>query len=438
MHAAHRTEENPALALAVERANALGLPLVVVFVLVPGFPEANGRHLTFMLEGLTEVFSSLRELGGVPVLRLGDPVEHLVQLAKRAGEMVWDQGYLRWHKSLYSKLQERIGCRLFQVEGEAAVPVETASSKAEYAARTIRPRLQRHFQEFLVPCQLARVSTSPAGLNIESLDGRLDDLLGLLATLGVDPTVKPVGRFFQGGPTAAREHLEQFLEVRFSQYEERRNQPQTDATSMMSPFLHYGMISPVAIARAVQDRAHPSDPNRQSYLEELLIRRGLSQNFCHFTENYDHYLSLPDWARQTLAEHSADPRPYLYSQERLENASTHDPYWNAAQTEMIETGYMHNYMRMYWGKKILEWSENPEQAYQVTLRLNNRYLLDGRDPVSFANVGWIFGLHDRPWQERAIYGKVRCMMASGLERKFKPWEYVRKVQRATGREILSG
>lgn len=435
MQSAQRVEDNPALALAVERANELGKPLVVAFCLLLDFPEANLRHFTFMLEGLHQTFEQVAGLGALPVLMKGEWTQEIGKLAREACEVVLDKGYLRLHKQIAARMVEMVTCRLFQVEGEAVVPVEVASEKAEYAARTIRPRIHRHLSDFLMRVKVGKVSTSAAPLVLESLHRGLSDPAEFLKRARIDRDVPPVSQHFRGGPEEAEKHLRRFLEQRMSRYDEMRNQPQTDYTSCMSLYLHYGMISPVHLALSVREQAPKHDPQVDSYIEELVVRRGLSQNFCHFTENYDHWDCLPGWARQTLAEHASDPRPNHYTREQLESATTHDPYWNAAQIEMVETGYMHNYMRMYWGKKILEWSSSPEYAYKTTLYLNNRYFLDGRDPVSFANVGWIFGLHDRSWQERAIYGKVRCMMASGLERKADPRAYVEKVQRLSSRHV---
>lgn len=194
----------------------------------------------------------------------------------------------------------------------------------------------------------------------------------------------------------------------------------------MSKYLHFGQISPVYIALEIQD-ANASRKNTDSYLEELIVRRELPINFVYYTPDYDSFSCLPGWARDTLKEHEDDQHEYVYARQQLEDAETHDEYWNAAMREMRYTGYMHNYMRMYWGKKILEWSNTPEYAFRTALYLNNKYFLDGRDSNSFANVAWIFGVHDRGWTERQVYGKVRYMSAGGLERKAKPQKYVEKV-----------
>ena len=207
--------------------------------------------------------------------------------------------------------------------------------------------------------------------------------------------------------------------------------------SLLSPYLHFGQISPVEIALRVRRASAGSARDRAAYLEELIVRRELAVNFVHFNDRYDRYDSLPAWARATLEAHRRDPREHRYSRSQLEAAQTEDRYWNAAMREMRHTGYMHNRMRMYWGKKILEWSPTPEAAYATVLHLNNRYFLDGRDANSYANVAWIFGLHDRPWPERPVFGKVRSMTAGGLERKFDMAGYLYLVERlvaAEGRE----
>jgi deoxyribodipyrimidine photo-lyase len=269
----------------------------------------------------------------------------------------------------------------------------------------------------------------------------------LCQKLKLDRSVDEVSRFFEGGSVEARRRLCEFLEQRLDAYSRHRNQPQTDDTTHLSAYLHFGQVSPIRIAvealeagRAVTAARQgnlfsqtPDDPRAErrkivaELIEELMVRRELSFNYVWYEPRYDRFEALPDWARQTLDEHADDERPESYGMKRLEHAETEDSYWNAAMREMTATGYMHNYMRMYWGKKILEWTRSPQLAFKRALHLNNKYFLDGRDPNSFANVGWVFGLHDRPWQERAIYGKVRTMTAAGLERKCDIEAYVAKV-----------
>lgn len=435
MQSAQRAEDNPALEFAATRANHLGLPLVTVFCCTPHYPESNLRHYTFMLEGLFETLGVLAQRQILPMLVVGEPSQEVPRVAKNAAEVIVDRGYLANLRRWYDSVAQQISCRLWQVEGEAVVPVELASTKAEYAARTIRPRIKRHLDDFLYRLLPTKVEQSPDGLELERFNKSPEEVETFLADFSIDRSVKPVTQFFKGGQSRAKEVYSDFLDQWLCDYDVQRNQPQTDYTSTMSPYLHYGMMSPVFLSVEMLSRCDAKDPNVESYLEELLIRRGLSQNFALFEERYRSFSVLPGWAAKTLADHADDIRPDLLSRKQFENAESHDPYWNAAQVEMVETGYMHNYMRMYWGKKILEWSASPQEAYETTLYLNNKYFLDGRDPISFANVAWIYGVHDRAWQERPIYGKIRTMTAGGLERKNDPKGYVAKVEELTGREV---
>jgi deoxyribodipyrimidine photo-lyase len=428
MQQAQRAEWNDALEYAVELANELKVPVVAGFGLIDDYPEANLRHYLFMLEGLRETAAALERRGIGFVLQHGEPPAVALKLARHACAVVCDRGYLRHQKAWREKVAEEAPCQVVQVETEVVVPVETASQKAEFAARTLRPRIHRHLEEFLVSHRATPVHHRADRLKLpESLD--LGDPAKLAHRLKLDRSISSVSQFFEGGATKAKAIFRRFLTRHLGHYVENSNQPQTDDISHMSPYLHFGQISPVWLAiEAEKHRAEARD-EVASYVEELIVRRELAMNFVHFREDYDRYECLPEWARQTLAMHRADRRPHHYTPRQLESAETHDPYWNAAMREMRHTGFMHNYMRMYWGKKILEWSRTPEAAYVATLALNNRYFLDGRDPNSFGNVAWIFGQHDRPWGERPIFGKVRYMNAKGLERKCDIRAYVQKVDR---------
>jgi deoxyribodipyrimidine photo-lyase len=424
MQEAQRAEYNYALEYAVQRANELGKPLLVIFGLMADYPEANLRHYAFLLEGLQDVRDALKERKIKFVVRRGSPDEVALDAGKTASLIVCDMSYLNLQKKWREKVAEKADCTVVQVETEVVVPVELASDKREHAARTLRPRIQEHLDEFLVELEPTAVEKQSLNMKDDGLD--LSDVGEILDNMKLDRRVAPMSHLYRGGTSEAKKILEHFLESRLDTYVEHRNQPQTDDVSHMSKYLHYGHISPVYVALKIQD-SNPPQEDLDSYLEELIIRRELSMNFCHYTPDYDQFSNLPDWAKETLEEHKEDEREYLYTREQLENAETHDEYWNAAMNEMRYTGYMHNYMRMYWGKKILEWSETPEVAYETTLYLNNKYFIDGRDPNSYANVAWVFGQHDRGWQERAVFGKVRYMSAAGLERKAKPEEYVEKV-----------
>jgi deoxyribodipyrimidine photo-lyase len=315
-------------------------------------------------------------------------------------------------------------CSVVQVESDAVVPVEVTSEKEEYAAATIRRKIQKQLPRFMKPMRRAPVSRDSLGLKLEGLD--LTDLGSILAKLRVDRSV-PAVETFRGGTRHAKRLLSEFVREKLRDYAHLSNDPTAEVVSDLSPYLHFGQISPLYVALEIASAPGVRKEAREAYLEQLIIRRELSMNLVNFNDHYDSYDCLPKWAKQTLREHESDPRQYEYSLEDLEQARTHDPYWNAAQREMVLYGKMHNYMRMYWGKKILEWTRRPEDAFRVALYLNNKYELDGRDPNGFTGVAWCFGKHDRPWQERKVFGKVRYMSAEGLRRKFDMDGYVRRV-----------
>ncbi|SEU15242.1 Deoxyribodipyrimidine photo-lyase type II [Stigmatella erecta] len=424
MQQSARAEHNPALEYAVQQANAAKLPLLVGYGLMDDYPEANIRHYRFLLEGLQDCQRTLAERGIPFVLQRGAPPEVALKLARNAALVVCDRGYLRHQKQWREQVAQKASCPVVQVEADVVVPVEVASVKAEYAARTLRPKLHRLWETYLVklaptPLQVDSLKLGVKGLNLEDVDA-------LLKKLALDRSVPPVHHRFRGGTREANRLLRTFLHRHLPEYQENRPHPETDHVSHMSKYLHFGQISPVVIALAARE-ARALRPQRDTFLEELIVRRELAQNFAEYTPQYDSYACLPAWARKTLAAHMGDERPFQYTKEQLEQARTHDPYWNAAMREMRYTGYMHNAMRMYWGKKILEWGKTPEEAYRTALTLNNTYFLDGRDANSFTNIGWVFGLHDRPWGARAVYGTVRSMSSKGLERKADMAAYIAKV-----------
>jgi deoxyribodipyrimidine photo-lyase len=429
MQEAQRAEYNYALEYAVQRSNEIGQRLLVLFGLTADYPEANLRHYAFMLEGLRDVEEALQQRGIRFVVLPGSPDEVALEFSTRASMIVCDMGYMRPQKGWRETVASEADCLVAQVETEVVVPVELASDKREHAARTLRPKIREHLDDFLTELEPTEIEQSSLDMEAEGLD--LADINTILDGIELDRSVSPVTHLYKGGTSEAKTVLEKFLETRFETYVEHRNQPQTDDVSHMSKYLHYGHVSPVYVALKIR-RSGGSQDDVDSYLEEVIVRRELSMNFCHYTPDYDSYSNLPGWAKETLEEHKDDEREYVYTQKQLENAETHDEYWNAAMREMVYTGYMHNYMRMYWGKKILEWSKTPEHAYRTTLYLNNKYFLDGRDPNSFANVAWIFGQHDRGWAERQVFGKVRYMSAGGLKRKAKPEQYVEKVEKKIG------
>jgi deoxyribodipyrimidine photo-lyase len=424
MQASQRAACNHALEYAVVRANELGRPALACFGLTDDYPDANERHYAFMLEGLAETAASLERRGIQLTVCLGPPQDVAAELAQAASLVVADRGYLRHQRRWRRHVAQSAPCRVVQVESDVVVPVELASDKEEYAARTIRPKLHRRWKECLVPLSKARVRKDSLALDAGGVD--VGDTEGLLKRLKIDRSVGRAGRYV-GGASRARKLLRKFIREKLQYYAERRSDPSLDIQSHMSPYLHFGQVSPVEIALEVQRAPKPSRKNKDAYLEELLVRRELAVNYVFYNASHDSYRALPAWARATLDAHKRDKRRYAYGRGELIAAATHDPYWNAAMREMRVTGKMHNYMRMYWGKKIIEWTRTPREAFRLMLELNNRFFLDGRDPASYANVAWCFGKHDRPWRRRAIFGTVRYMNAAGLERKFDMDAYVRRM-----------
>ena len=424
MQASQRTEYNHALEYAILKANELHQPLVVFFGITDRFPEGNERHYTFMLEGLRDVKRSLEKRGIRMVIQHTSPEQGVLQFAKGASFVVVDRGYLKIQKEWRNKAASLIDCPLIQVETDVIVPVEETSPKEEYAAATIRSKIHKKLDHFLHPVKEAHPLVESLSLDFGSFE--IDDVEKAISKLQIDRSVKKVSRF-RGGTQEAKKHLQIFLRDKLDRFPELRNDPTLDYLSQMSPYLHFGQISPLYIALKVSEKEGLS---KEAYLEELIVRRELSMNFIFYNENYDSFEgAIPPWAQKTLKAHQKDKRPYLYTLEELETARTHDPYWNAAQKEMVFTGKMHGYMRMYWGKKILEWSKTPDEAFRAALHLNNKYELDGRDPNGFTGVAWCFGKHDRPWGEREIFGNVRYMNEGGLKRKFDADEYVRLMNR---------
>ena len=426
MQASQRAEWNHALEYAIDRANELGKPLVALFGITDHYPEANLRHYAFMLEGLRETRAALRQRGVQLVVRHQSPEQAAAAMARDASLVVTDRGYVRIQRKWRDHVARHAPCSVVQVETDVVVPIKVVSRKEEYAAATIRPRIQKHLGDYLVPLKERRLKRDSLGLTLGGLD--LTDIEPLLASLDLDRSVARQG-FYLGGTSRAKAWLDDFIETKLNDYADKRNDPSLGIWSNLSPYLQFGQISPLFVALQVRNARGRKQEAKDAYLEELIVRRELSMNFVYYNPRYDSYRCLPDWAQATLEDHRKDTREPVYTARQLEAAKTHDPYWNAAMLEMAVTGKMANYMRMYWGKKILEWTRTPQFAFRTALRLNNRYFLDGRNPNSFAGVAWCFGKHDRPWGERPVFGKVRYMNANGLRRKFDIEAYVREVQR---------
>ena len=335
MQSSQRAAYNHALEYAVQRANDLDQRVLVVFGLTDDYPEANLRHYTFMLEGLKDAQDALKERNIKMVVRQGSPDDVALEAGKDASLIVTDRGYMRPQRAWREKVADNAGCAVVQVETDVVVPVELASDKKEYAARTLRPKITEHLDDFLVelkptPAEKSSLNMKADGLDLSNLDKVLDDM-------DLDRSVEPVSHLFTGGASAAEATLDDFLKNKFGSYVENRNQPQTDDVSHMSKYLHYGHVSPVYLALRIKD-AGAAKENIDSYVEEVVVRRELSMNFVYYTEDYDSMSCLPGWAKETLEEHKDDDREYVYTRKQLEDAETHDEYWNAAMREMRYTG----------------------------------------------------------------------------------------------------
>ncbi len=446
MQGAQRAQDNHALEYAVAEANRRKIPPLVVFCLVDRYPESNVRHYQFMLEGLVDVQRDLRERGISFLVLQGDPPDRIAEIATHAALVVTDRAYLRVPKQWRDRVAERIDCSLISLDTNLVVPVRAASNKREYAARTIRPKIRSLFREYCRPIPTEDPMFHDPAIDDSLRPIDLEPIGRLLDSLELDPSVPAVSDHYAGGSTEALRRFRAFLSRRFFEYATMRNEPKAQAVSAMSPYLHFGQISPIRLALEVWQVRRSDQPagqlsleveerfddglaeNKRTYLEELCVRRELAHNFVEYEPNYDSYDALPEWARITLEKHRGDRRPARYDEETLIASATDDPYWNAAMQEMVKTGFMHNYLRMYWGKQIITWTDDARTAFEIITRLNNRYFLDGRDPNSYTNVAWIFGLHDRPWPERDVFGTVRTMNANGLRRKCDMEGYIQWVK----------
>ena len=429
MQQSQRVSYNHALSHSIDIANELDLPLVVYFGLTSNYPDANLRHYHFMLEGLVEVKTELNKRGIHWVLKFASPEEGIKDLLDHASYVISDQGYLRhqklWRNRLLKFINENHPDLPYDVvDTDLIVPIHIASNKAEYGAFTIRPKLKNiymSFRDFKTINELDNQSK----VNIKSDDENLN-INQILDLLELDESVKK-SPLYHGGYREASNVLDNFIETKLNHYHES-NDPSLKLTSHLSLYLHFGQISALEILDKVLTHSENNHVNGEAldgFIEQLLVRRELAFNYVYYQEGYDQFEHMTEtWAYLTMREHESDQRLYLYKASDYEAFKTHDPYFNAAMKEMVLTGYMHNYMRMYWAKKIIEWSQTFKEAYDIIIKLNNKYFIDGRDPNSYTGVAWCFGKHDRAWTEREIFGKLRYMNESGLKRKFDIEKYV--------------
>ena len=412
-----RAHDNPALEVAIQLGNALGKPVLVFFGLLP-VANANLRHYAFLVQGLPEIQEELarRRVGFAlrcypdhSILKFCDEV--------RAALLLTDENPLRGPEHRLGRVVRNLRIPVWSVDSDAVVPCSLIPTK-QYAARIIRPKLLRLRDEFLVKGRngVAKIAWRR---NLPSLSYDQSCLEGLK----IDRSVQPV-KHQRGGTRAALLVLREFIRHRLADYPVLRNHPEAAGTSQLSAYLHFGHISPVTIALQVLTASAPR-PAKEAFFDQLITWRELAINFVRHDELYDTIECAEPWAQRTLAKHAKDERHALYSERQFENAGTHDALWNAAQVQMVEQGWMHNYMRMYWAKKILEWSRSPAEAFQIAVRLNDKYEIDGRDPNGYAGIAWaIAGKFDRPWPERPIFGQIRYMSEASTGRKFDSKRYI--------------
>lgn len=433
---------NHALEVAATLANGLGVPLVAAYGLSERYPGATERSFAFLLDGLAELRRDL-EARSVPlVVGRAPPPDVVLALAPRARVVVCDAGYTRvvhgWRKLLGDKLSESLACPLLQVETNVVVPIRAASLFLEPAGATLRPKIMRQLPRFtervpavrLLHQDLADAGAGAAALLVDAGIAALDVgcAESALASLEVDRTVPRVPGW-RGGPAAAMDRLKLFAVERLKTYRSQRKDPVVQCQSQLSPYFHFGHISTLQVIQWL--RQYSPGPDVEAWVDELVVRRELARNMAVYNHSgYDSFDgAVPPWAVRTLEAHAADARPRTYSHRQLELGQTDDPAWNAAQHEMVATGHMHNYMRMYWCKQLLLWTASPREAFEMAIRLNDRWELDGRDENGYMGVAWCFGNHDTEFPERPIFGTVRSMTRSGLKSKVDVPRYVELVRK---------
>ncbi len=429
MQRAQRALDNPALNFAVDLANDLKLPCVVFFAPVPFYPHANLRHYRFLQQGIADTAARCEKRNIGFILRRY-PDHSLVKFCEevKAALVVGDENPLREPRSWRDKAAKKLKVPLYTVDADVIVPTRVFE-KEQYAARIIRPRIQARLEEYLVPSEepRARVAWDPPR-SLKSLEPKFDITE---EWTDLDRSVAPVNSFI-GGTDHALTLLRTFIDKKLAYYPDRHAQADIDGTSRLSPYLHFGHIGPITVALAVKN-AKASGAAKDDFLDQLITWRELSICFVRYNDFYDSLECAEPWAHKTLAAHVKDKRPVLYTRPQLEHAETHDELWNAAQKQMLHAGWMHNYMRMYWAKKVLEWSPSPAAAYNTAVYLNDKYFLDGRDPNGYAGIAWaIAGKFDRPWFERPIFGLIRYMAESSARKKFDTDRYIAQMNDLAG------
>jgi deoxyribodipyrimidine photo-lyase len=416
-----RVNDNWSLIYAQQLAKERKVPLIVVFCLVKSFLNAAFRQYKFMVDGLKQIETDLKTKNIPFYLLLGNPEQEISDFLNniKASALVTDFDPLKIKKKWKNEVAKRINILFYEVDSHNICPCRHVSNKQEFAARTIRPKIHRNLQEFLT--EFPQIEKQ-----MFQQDFPENNWQNLYEYLNLDNSAPEI-TWLKSGESFAKLVLDDFINNKLERYDELKNDPTKDVLSNLSPYLHFGQISAQRATLEVS-KSDVKESAKDVFLEELIVRKELSDNYCFYNENYDNFEGFHDWAKKTLNEHRHDEREYLYSLEEFENAKTHDNLWNASQTEMLKTGKMHGYMRMYWCKKILEWTKSPEDAIKIAIYLNDKYSLDGRDSNGYVGIAWsIGGVHDRAWFNRDVFGKIRYMNYNGCKSKFDVDAYISKL-----------
>ncbi len=416
-----RAIDNWALFYASLTANNIDAPMIVVFVLDENYGHMNMRHYDFLLKGLIETAEELKNKNSSFLLLKGDVVENIINVVKKysCSQVYVDFNPLTIPKSWRRNVAKQIEIPLIEVDAHNIVPVWEASDKLEFAAYTFRPKIHKQLKDWLeLTPHIPKINSKLDNIDISRMRFEF-----LSKNIG-DSSVLPVD-WLTSGTKAGMSLLWDFLK-RGHGYAKNRNDPNKSALSNLSPYLHFGQISAQRVAVEIKSSDLPKE-DRDTYLEEVIVRRELSDNFCYYNNLHDKLEGAHAWAKETLEKHRKDKRDYIYSLKQFESADTHEELWNAMQTQLVTEGKLHGWCRMYWAKKILEWTKTPEFAIKVALYLNDRYNLDGSDPNGVVGVMWsIAGVHDRAWTERPVFGKIRYMNYNGAKRKFDVNGYIER------------
>jgi deoxyribodipyrimidine photo-lyase len=464
-----RTTHNHALNFAIQQANERKIPLVVYEGLKFYYPWANDRLHTFILEGVEEKRKAFADKGILYLFYLqqdeNSPKNTIAELAKDAALIVTDDFPCFIIPEHNKRIAEKASIPVYAVDSNGMIPM-SKFDKENYAAYTIRPRIKRMLPDYDKPfikesvvCSADSFLRSPSFFTnspsyvLRSTDSVLrssssflsnedfflrspisiprlsssftfndETIANLVANCTINHDIKP-SRVYKGGSLNAKKRLDYFIKNIFPNYNETRNECSVDGSSRLSPYLHFGYLSVFEIVEAVNNADVPKE-SKESFLEELIVRRELAYNFTKFNDKYDSLECLPNWTQESMRKHADDERERLYTLEQLENFKTHDEIWNAAQRELVETGGMHNYVRMLWGKNVIGWTKSYEEAFAILEDFNNKYALDGRNPNSYAGILWCFGKHDRPWFERNVFGTIRYMTSGSSGKKFNAKKYI--------------